>query len=49
MIIFLQDPKGNKIDERIGVKNVTGIEGSLALSDMPPLGNWRISVNAKVC
>lgn len=41
------DPKGNKIDERMGVQNLTGVEGSLPLSDMPPLGRWRISVNAK--
>lgn len=39
------DPKGNKIAESMGQDNLQagGISGELPLSDMPPLGSWRIS------
>lgn len=48
LYIITQDPNGIKIQEETGVKNKLGVEGDLSLSDMPPLGKWRITVTAKV-
>ena len=52
VFVNLQDPKGNKIDELRGVstgrEGLQPVEGELELSDMPPLGNWRIVIEPKV-
>ncbi|XP_060566076.1 CD109 antigen-like [Ruditapes philippinarum] len=44
--IEIFNPKGNKIDELVGVRNKFGISGYLQLPTLPMLGNWRIYVKS---